>query len=221
MSDLESLLKEKDYLQELIQNNKNIEIIPLNINSQPQKADKSATLFDFIKMVDKIVSLTMKDVLFIPEEGKIIHLDAMKKIDKTIITYSVKSREPHKEIKPRLRQNIKTKDNNDGEDRDAQVWGQKFKCTVQFNIFASVYKDAEEVMEKFEELITSYTGYFKKNGVSEVYLLKHFTDDVYEQLRETLSVRNLHYYVEIEKLTVIFKEKIKEIEILAQKEGGK
>ena len=39
--------------------------------------------------------------------------------------------------------------------------------------------------------------------------------------RLTFCVRNLIYYVEIEKLRVIFKEKIKEIEILAQNENDK
>ena len=36
-------------------------------------------------------------------------------------------------------------------------------------------------------------------------------------MRETLSIRNLQYYVEIEKLTVMFKEKINQIEIIAQR----
>ena len=121
-------------------------------------------------------------------------------------------------LKPRVRETIDEQVYAGEDQRKGEIWGQKFKCIVQFNIFASVYTEAEEVMEKFEELITSYTGFFKKNGVAEVFLQEHFTDEVYENLRETLSVRNLSYYVEIEKLTVIFKEKIKEIEILAQEE---
>jgi hypothetical protein len=214
MANLEELLMDKQRTQDIKTSEK--DVLLLNPVSLPQKSDKSATLFDFIKMVDKLVSLTMKDVKFIPEEGKTLQLDAMHKIEKPVITYSIKSREPKKELKPRVRETITENVYASEDQRKGEVWGQKFVCTVQFNIFASVYKDAEEVMEKFEELITSYTGFFKKNGVAEVYLKKHFTDEVFNQLRETLSVRNLHYYVEIEKLTVIFREKIKEIEILAQ-----
>ena len=214
MDNFEALLKEKDYISTIKSNDK--EIIQTNTKSYPQKADKSATLFDFIKMVDKLISLTMKDIIFIPDEGKVIQLDAMKKIEKPIISYRVKDREPKNELKPRIRESI-TETNYSSEDgRLGEVWGQKFKCIVQFNIFASVYSEAEEVMEKFEELITSYTGFFKKNGVAEIFFYKHYTDQIHETLRETLSVRNLCYYVEIEKLTVIFREKIKEIEILAQ-----
>jgi hypothetical protein len=214
MDNFEALLKEKDYMSEISSNDK--DVIQSNTKSYPQKADKSATLFDFIKMVDKLVSLTMKDVIFIPDEGKVLQLDAMKKIEKPIISYKIKNREPKNELKPRIRESIVEAAYASEDERLGEVWGQKFKCLVQFNIFTSVYSEAEEVMEKFEELITSYTGFFKKNGVAEIFFQKHYTDEVHEKLRETLSVRNLCYYVEIEKLTVIFREKIKEIEILAQ-----
>lgn len=214
MDKLEELLRQRESLAE---SPGKLDVLAANPSSPIQKADKSATLFDFIKMVDKLVSLTMKDVMFIPDEGKTLKLDAMAKIEQPIITYKIKSREPLKELKPRIRETITENIEETEDQRVGEVWGQKFKCIVQFNIFTSVYTDAEEVMEKFEELITSYTGFFKKNGVAEIFLQKHFTDEVHEQLRETLSVRNLCYYVEIEKLTVIFREKIKEIEILAQK----
>lgn len=218
MDDFESLLKQQDYINSMKPSERSV--IELNPVSRPQKADKSATLFDFIKMVDKLVSLTMPNVLFMPDEGKVFEMDGMKKIEKPFITYCIKSREPLKELKYRIRETVDEQVYAPEDQRKGEIWGQKFKCVVQFNIFTSVYTEAEAVMEKFEELITMYTGFFKKNGVGEVLFQKHFTDEAHETLRETLSVRNLCYYVEIEKLTVIFREKIKEIEILAQEQGG-
>lgn len=176
------------------------------------RSDKGATLQDFIKMVGTLVELTMPKVEFCPEEGKIISLDAVKTFDNSMITYKVIKRTTDLELKPRFRQGF-----NNEKDESVEVWGQKFKCLVQFNIFASVYKEAEQVMEKFEEIIFSYTGFLKKNGVREILFKEHSTDSHLDTLRETLSIRSLIYYVEIEKLTVILKEKIKEIEILAQK----
>lgn len=219
--DFEALLKERDYLEKLPSNEKTV-IVKDNKKPIQQKADKSATLFDFIKMVDRLVTLTMPDVKFIPDEGKITeYQDTMKEFKNPIITYKIISRTPKDELKPRVRETVIERMNpSDKEsERLGQVYGQKFKCNIQFNVIASVYKEAEEVMEKFEELITTYTGYFKRNGVGEIIFQEHYTDEAYSKLRETFSVRNLKYYVEIEKLTVIFKEKIKEIEILAQKEN--
>lgn len=215
MNDFEAMLQKQQDIEAGIYNNE-YDVIRSNPDSIQQTAERSASLGDFIGMVDRLVTLTMPNVDFIPEEGKVLTMDAMKDFDRPKISYKVVSRKPKGELKPRVRETIES-DGKNGEDRLGQVCGQKFECLVQFNIFTSVYKEAEEVMEKFEELIFSYTGFFKKNGVAELLFKEQVTDDFYERLRETLSVRNLIYYVEIEKLTVIFKEKIKEIELLAQK----
>lgn len=215
-NDLERLLQEQEYIRngrreeyEVLQGNE--------VNTPILKADKSATLFDFITMIDKLVTLTMKNVKFIPDEKTLKDLDVMNNIDKPIITYKVIERVPKLEIKPRLRESFSEKDTKTGEDSLGEVYAQKFACQIQFDIFASVYSEAEQVMNDFEELMFAYTGFFKKNGVAEMYFKKHLTDTAFENLRENLSVRSLQYYVEIEKITVIIREKIKEIEILAQK----
>lgn len=216
-----------NHFEELLHNRENLyekkddlSIIANDTKTIQQKADRSATLFDFVRMVDRLVTLTMPKIKFMPDEGKILDLDMMTNFDEPVITYKVIQRKPKGELKPRVRETI-TENVTDGEARVGEVYGQKFECLIQFNIIASVYSEAEEVMEKFEELITTYTGFFKKNGVAELLFREHSTDNFYSKLRETLSVRNLTYYVEIEKLTVIFKEKIKEIEILAQKKEEK
>jgi hypothetical protein len=42
------------------------------------------------------------------------------------------------------------------------------------------------------------------NGVAEILFEEHKTDENYDIYRQNLSVRNLVYYVEIEKLHVMF-----------------
>lgn len=215
LNDLEMMLQKQSDIETGEYKNE-YDVIRSNPDSIQQTADRSANLGDLIQMIDRLVTLTMPNVDFIPEEGKVLSMDSMKDFNRPKITYKVLSRKPKKELKPRVRETVEPNGKN-GEDRMGQICGQKFECLIQFNIFTSVYKEAEEVMEKFEELIFSYTGFLKKNGIAELLFKEQITDTYYERLRETLSVRNLIYYVEIEKLTVIFKEKIKEIEFLAQK----
>ena len=69
-------------------------------------------------------------------------------------------------------------------------------------------------MEKFEELMIAYAGYFKKQGVRELYFKEQITDSEYNNFRETLSVRNIRYYVQIEKLTVIFNRRIDDVKLV-------
>lgn len=213
-NDFEQLMANRDYLGSIRQD---INSISSNPKSIRQKSIQGASLYDFIKMVDKLVQLTMPNVKFMPDEGKVMTLDAVNEFDSPIIIYQVINRKSKKELKPRVRETIVEKTDDSSNERIGEIWGQKFECLVQFNIFASVYDEAEQVMEKFEETIIKHAGFFKKNGVAEIIFDEHLTDSHFDTLRESLSIRNLRYYVEIEKLTVMFREKIKEIEVLAQK----
>ena len=182
-------------------------------DSEILKADKTATLFDFIKMIDRMVTITMKDldVEFIPDEGKTVSFSSDFPIDHPIIAYHLNSRKPKGEIKPRFRESF-TSSPYSPDGQTGEIYGQKFKCHLQFNIFASEYSVAEQVMERFEDMMITYAGYFKRNGVAEVLFDQQFTDKNFESMRQTLSIRNLCYYVEIERLTVIMRENIKDIE---------
>ena len=217
MNDLEELLKRSyDNQQGIVASNAEAEEIKERRikASPPLKANKSANLQDFIQMVSKIVSIALKhkNVEFVPDEGKRIIVDPNQEIAHPYITYKVISRTPKQERKPRERESlINEKTYKDGEGRQGRVYGQKFKCLIQFNIIASEYSEADEVMNIFEDLILSYAHYFKKNGVAEILFEKHFTDEIFDVYRQSVSVRNLQYYVEVEKLTVIFDSEIKDV----------
>ncbi len=205
MNDLELLLREKTY--PIVD-----EITP--VENKMQKADKNATLDDLIAMIDKIVSKTMKDVVFKQDEGSRVIVDPSLKLDKTYITYDVVERTPSLEIKPRERENFVEKDDKGKETgRFGTVYGQIHKCIIQFNVFAAEYSTANAVMNSFEDTMFSYTHFFKKNGVREMYFKRHFTDKNYSTFRQTSSVRNLWYAVEIEKLNVVYDGEITDIAI--------
>lgn len=179
-----------------------------------QTAESNATISDLIKMIHKLLTITMPDVQFIPDDGRVINLDPQEKIDRPFITYKVISRTPKGEIKPRLRQEIREVSDDKNAERLGEIYGQKFITVLQFNIFASVYDTADEVMEKFEEQMLIYAGYFKQKGISEMLFKQQLTDSYYDTFRQTASVRNIQYTVETEKLIVQFKEKIRNVEIL-------
>lgn len=216
MHDLEMLLQANQDNESGVEENPERIVENRKRAAPPLKATKSANLQDFIKMVAKIVGVALRDqkVEFIPDEGKRLVVDPGEKLENPYITYKVISRTPKGEIKPRERESlIKENTHRDDEGRQGRVYGQKFKCYVQFNIIASEYNEADEVMSIFEDLILSYTHYFKRNGVAEILFEKHFTDENFDIYRQSVSVRSLQYYVEVEKLTVVFDSEIKDIQI--------
>lgn len=214
IDDLENLLNEAQKEYDKIKYNQYNNIENGAFDSKLLKADKNASFYDFITMIDKIVTKTLSEynVEFIPDEGKIVYLSNDEKLDHPIITYKLKERKPKGELKPRIREHF-MEDKGDSNSRIGEIYGQRFKCHLQFNIFASEYKTCNEIMDKFEDLMIIYAGYFKKNGVGEIIFDKQYTDEDFKHLRQTLSIRNLCYYVEIEKLTVIMRESIKTIDI--------
>lgn len=172
----------------------------------PTTAVKSATLDSFMEMIGMLVAKTMKKTKaeFVPDEGARIEVDMAVPIDHPRIYYEVISRKPKSELKPRPREEIHELTADDGSCRQGRVWGQKFECHVQFHIAASDYKQANKVMNDFESLIFNYTAFFKKNGVAEILFEKHFTDRNLDPFRQSLSIRSLQYYVEIERLFTEF-----------------
>lgn len=200
----EQLLKER-----FKSNTKVVNRIETEKNPPPTKADKSADLEDFMEMVGKVVSkaLKKKKVEFQPDEGARLSDDMLKKLDHPVITFSIINMVPKGELKPRIREKVNESldgDINKNAARPGRVSGQKFKCTVQFNIIANDYKQSTAVMKDFEELIFNYTAYFKRNGVAELLFSRRFTDQNLDEYRQSTSIRSLQYYVEIERLYAEF-----------------
>lgn len=180
------------------------------------KANKSATLDDFITMLAMLVKKTMKKdgVEFVPDEGARIELDPKKTLDHPYILFDVVSRIPQTELKPRAREVIRERTDDQANARNGLVWGQRQKVIVQFNVIACDYVQANRVMNNLEELIFKYTAYFKKNGVAEILFQMQGTDRNLDYYRQSTSVRSLQYMIEIEKLFVQFDSDIEDATIL-------
>ena len=88
--------------------------------------------------------------------------------------------------------------------RQGIVYSQIFDYEIQFDILASDYITANKVMNAFEDAMFNYTGYFKRNGVSEILFLKQYTDSDLDSYRNTVSVRSLEYLVSIDRIRVTY-----------------
>lgn len=202
--------------EELLKKDERVKSTPFQkiANTSILKSDKGCTLEDFIAMVAKFSSKALKkhNAVFIPDEGGIIK-DPHNTLENPTILYKVIDRIPVKELKPRPMEQVTEDNDDDTNRRHGIIYGYKQKCTVQFDIVACDYKTANSVMTTFEEMMFTYTGYFKSKGVAEIYFTKHFTDKNLDNYRQDLSVRSLQYYVEIQKLITVFDTTIDNIDL--------
>lgn len=175
----------------------------LSVKIDKQQADKNCDLDDLFAMINKLVVKALKkdNVEFNPDEGARFVVDQQVPINHPIIQFDVISYEPKLELKPRVINQFieESDDKNDRWKRHGQVWSQRFKCVIQFNIIGSDYITANKVMRDFEELMFRYSGYFKQQGVAEIVFKSRFSDKNYDYYRQNLSIRSLQYYVEIER----------------------
>ena len=216
--DLEDLLFQKDFSYADNYLDDNMAVTPPEDNCEiphggtainMQRAKKGASLYDFLDMLAVIVDYAMSDmgVVFLTEEEENKLKDPELEFSHPYISYQVVSRKPKNEYKPIIREEIIECDEHN-EQRGGTVRGIGFDCIVQFNIFASENRLANKVMETFEELMLHYAGYFMEQGVKQVYFKEQVKDMYYNNFRDPLSIRNIRYYVEIEKLMVIFNRRI-------------
>lgn len=178
------------------------------------RANKNCNLSDCIRMIGMIVDYDLKDykVEFTSNEYQIRIKDPEIAVNHPYISYKVISRKPSNEYKPIIREEVNEYDEYNRQ-RAGAIFGQTFDCIVQFNIFATESIVADTIMNKFEELILNYTGYLKQEGVAEIYFKEQVTDSDYNNFRETLSVKNLRYYVKIDILRVILNRRMDYIDI--------
>lgn len=192
----ETLLREQEEAREAYAN-KSPTVIKERL-----KAEKNADIPDLIEMISQMVTVGMKElnVEFVPDDGARLIIDPNKKtVKKNYIYFFVYSRIPI-EMKPRFREEIQANVNNGNKRRIGNIYGQKFEAIIQFNIIGCSYDEANKVMNRFEELMFQYIGYFKKNGIIDCVFHKQLTDQNYDVYRNNVSVRNLQYKCQVERL---------------------
>jgi hypothetical protein len=190
---------------------------PKTIPPERLKADKNASLDDWFEMLSRLSGKVMKKmkVEFKPDEGARLSADQTENIDHPYITFIVVDSNPEMEIKPRIRQTGLI--GIDGVKKDPRrvcdIFGQIFSCKVQFNIIARDYKEATKVMKAFEDMVFTYTAYFKRNGVKDIRFTRRLTDSNLDYYRQYCSVRSIQYCVEVEKLFTQFNANIEDVDV--------
>ena len=200
----ESLLRQRENARTMIQHE---EEAGIKARQEYQKADRGCTLGDFFGMVKKVVvkGLNKYDVEFIPDDSPRMLADVSEKLPHPMIYYTLISRVPRNtDRKPRFRQDISDVNPDGSVVRLGTINGQFFDCDIQFNILAADYSLADLVMNAFEDAMLKFSGYFKRNGVSEMYFEKQYTDASQDMYRQKMSVRSLVYRVTLERIRTSF-----------------
>lgn len=107
-------------------------------------------------------------------------------------------------LKPKLIDIINEVDGNNEETGDAfLIYRQWFDCNVEFNFYGRTSKEARQLQKKFENLLTVYTGYLKRQGISEIFFEREVSPKSSLNYDESTPMRCIYYYIRFESITPI------------------
>lgn len=126
-----------------------------------------------------------------------------KRIKVPQINYSTNLREysPNQSNKPRLVNSVIEKDmNNNATGYITRVYSELFDNIIEFNFWDTSNISAEKLMQKFEELIITYSDYLKNEGISEIFFLKEVPSKYSLRNIEDAHMKCVFFFVRYERI---------------------
>lgn len=106
-------------------------------------------------------------------------------------------------LKPVLINTVKEKVNGQYTGDSLLIYRQWFDCVVEFDFYGRTAKETRQLQYKFESLLAIYTGYLKRQGVSEILFLEEVSSRNSLNFTEQVPMKCLMYWVRFERITPI------------------
>lgn len=106
-------------------------------------------------------------------------------------------------LKPVLINTVKEKVNGQYTGDSLLIYRQWFDCIIEFDFYGRTAKETRQLQYKFESLLAIYTGYLKRQGVSEILFLKEVSSRNSLNFTEQVPMKCLMYWVRFERITPI------------------
>jgi hypothetical protein len=117
-------------------------------------------------------------------------------------------------LKPKLVDIVDETDANGKPTGDAfLVYRQWFDCNVEFNFYGRTNKEARQLQKRFENLLNVYTGYLKRQGVSEMFFEREVSPKSSLNYDESTPMRCIYYYIRFESIMPIRQSLINNINV--------
>ena len=114
-------------------------------------------------------------------------------------------------LKPVLINTVKEKVNGVYTGDSILVYRHWFDCVIEFDFYGRNSKESRELQTKFETLLTIYSGYLKRQGISEILFLKEVSARNSLNFVEQMPMKCLMYWVRLERITTVRQSMINSI----------
>ena len=190
------------------------EQIPEHSSLQPMTAEGSiGTISEACDLIRTILNIAWGS-----NWGQLVDVtqlgDNADKIQLPIITYNTNLREvsPGTNVKPQFMQ-IKNEVVNGKNTGDSfKIYRQFFDCIVEFDFYDNSASSADKLLNNFEELMITYAGYLKKNGIKEIFFLKEIPAKYSLNYVFNIPMKCVLFYIQLERSHTVRASIIQKIE---------
>ena len=117
-------------------------------------------------------------------------------------------------LKPLLLDIVNEIDEQGAQTGDAfLIYRQWFDCIIEFDIYGRTNQEARKLQRKFENLLTVYTGYLKRQGISEMLFEREVSPKNSLNYDESIAMRCIYYYIRFESIIPIRQSLINSINV--------
>lgn len=130
-----------------------------------------------------------------------------------VVVYRLTDRRPAEGIAEKRPRHRDTVVDPNSPDRYVLLMGQVFDYFVQFDVMAKSNDEADDLLDKFENFILTYTPFFKESGVNQIWFERQLPDDVITAWRDPVFVRSLVYRLRMEKIVPVVVGQLNQVSI--------
>lgn len=180
-------------------------------------ANGNAQLRDFFEMVGFICESAMDDLemQYMPyEQALLFKRDSDFRLNKNTVAYRVIKRYHTDGMGYKIR-NTSALLEEDGQHAVSR-YTEYFTSEVEFCFMSMNYDIAHDMMDRFEEIMTSYYKHIRGAGIVDYWFEEQKGTDPNIDFRDIMVVFVLRYTVKTERNTVISNESIKNINVLGK-----
>jgi hypothetical protein len=143
-----------------------------------------------------------------------------------IVTYSLVDMRPAvmgngsvREIKPRLRDQFSTTDDNGGPGPYISIYGQTMDCLVEFQCWEENHVKATKLAKDFRDFMRTYTGYLLKKGVQQI-IFEYQSNEVTASFRDDAICKKQVYRIRFEDQYVVPSDVIEKVTASVEAKQG-
>ena len=134
------------------------------------------------------------------------------------VVFHLLERAPTKELTPLKKRYFTVEPDPEYPGYNVEIYKTWYDCRVSFQCFARTNREARHLALQLEDFLTTYAGYFKEQGISEINFLGEEAPGRLDEAAGVVARRTLYYKLRIEHTITVRTKALEDVVVRVQAE---